>query len=313
MASIARYQLAAEVLAKVEPRKLLPEQRFLYYFARFVVGNRSASADVFEADFLKLKELIEQNVVTPRRILLAASFAIVWRAKTEAISSELDDWFVARGLAVAEQLANSTMFADQIALSGFYRAYAMIPAAVGDAPTTRALMLKAEHYAKIAEPKSRVAEVAAVDARKTVLESALKEFLYVAKDLEKAEAVGRELIALDPNWSISYHELADVLMCQERYTEALELYQKALAIGLPRVTYSQFMIGQCLEIIGREAEALAAFQSTLALDETNISAAISGFNLAKRISPSEFPGFAALIAKFDAAGQLQPEHKEMMQ
>ena len=76
-------------------------------------------------------------------------------------------------------------------------------------------------------------------------------------------------------------ELAAVYIKRESYAEALDMYRKARAVGLPR-------IGSCLMSLGREEEALAAFEATLALDPGNISTGLAGFKLARSRSTCRF-------------------------
>jgi tetratricopeptide (TPR) repeat protein len=312
LASLVRYQLAHHVLNQVDVHRLRPNEKYLYYVARFMVSNRLEINEGNIETFAAIQQLIEDGAVSDARALSSASFAIVWHDKTSSLNASLHGWFTALGQRLATSMQQTTVFSEQIALSGFYRAYAMIPARQRDVAATRAAMVLAEQFAEQATPFNQVTEVIATDAKKTVLESSLKEHLYLRADLEAAERTGRELIALDPNWSISYHELAEVLSHAGRNAEALEQYKKALSIGLPRVAFSQYMIAHTLEKLGRRDEALAAYQHTLVLDDSNISAGVCAHNLAKRMKHDSVHDLASKIAAWTAAGHITSDVKELL-
>jgi tetratricopeptide (TPR) repeat protein len=313
LASFVRYDLAWEVLGKVREERLRPRERYLYQVARFMVANRRGATSNHEASFAKIRDYITAGLVSDARALSAAAFAIVWHDKEQSISTSLHGWFVEQGLELAKRHTNSTQFSTQLALSSFYRAYAMIPARRRDVAATRAAMCAAEQYARAATPTNPLMEVFATDAIKTVLESSLKEHLYIAKDLEAAERCGRELVTLDPSWSISYHELAEVLIHAGRHAEALDLYRHALTIGLPRRAFSQYMVGQMLEHLAHDEQALAAYRATLELDDTNLSAGVCGHNLAKRLAHPSLAEFSHVLQTWELAGHIPNHVKEMIQ
>ncbi|MEI8633008.1 hypothetical protein P4S72_15405 [Vibrio sp. PP-XX7] len=97
-----------------------------------------------------------------------------------------------------------------ISLSSYHRAIAMIPASKGNIVDTRKHMIMAEEYAKQAIPQTRSEKHKAFDSYKTIVESSLKEMLYMGDRYEEAEELGKELIGMDPLLSISWHELAEV-------------------------------------------------------------------------------------------------------
>jgi hypothetical protein len=312
LASTARYAMARAVLRQIDPVRLFPEQQFVYFINKFVIDNRIGDISDHSTEFQGLKAIIENAQIPERRVLDAASQAIVWYVKTGSVGHALYSWFVERGWQAVQTLKDAAGFRELIALSCFYRAHAMIPAAAQDITGTRENMRMARAYASAAQPKSPLEECCALDARKTVLESSLKEMLYLAEDLDAAEYMGEELIRLDPNWSISYHELAEVQRKREKWADALDAYGKAREIGLPRATFSQYMIGVCRNAVGDHEGALSAFEQTLELDPTNISAGVNGYRLARAMSDASQPSFAAYIARWEAGGLLRPEHKELL-
>ncbi|MGJ3194893.1 tetratricopeptide repeat protein, partial [Peribacillus frigoritolerans] len=128
-------------------------------------------------------------------------------------------------------------------------------------------------------------------------------------EYEQAERAGSDLIDTDPNWSISYHEMADVYMHTEQFEKALSMFNKAQEIGLPRITYTHFMMGYCLNSLGRKQEALISFLKTLEVDSTNLSAGINGYNISKEIKHDSFDKFKMYLDQWEKEGILGKEEK----
>ncbi|MEI8634438.1 hypothetical protein P4S72_25255 [Vibrio sp. PP-XX7] len=76
----------------------------------------------------------------------------------------------------------------------------MIPASKGNIVDTRKHMIMAEEYAKQAIPQTLSEKHKAFDSYKTIVESSLKEMLYMGDRYEEAEELGKELIGMDPTF-----------------------------------------------------------------------------------------------------------------
>ncbi len=313
LAASCRYRFANQVLAEVPYDALYPDQRVTYHLARFAIQNRLEMQSSHQDDFTALKALMQAHRLSPARVLDVCSQAIVWKIKGNAIDDELNRWFIGTGEAAVKQIASSATPADLVSLSSFYRGLAMVPAARGDVATTRQYMLLAEEYAEAVLRGERGGSIEAREARKTVYESKLKEMLYVARDVESARRVADELLAYDPDWSISYHEAGEVEVVDRQWQRALQRFQKAYDIGFPRVTYSQYMIGACHQQLGNFDQALDAFKSTLLLDKTNISAGIAGYEVARQHSPEVLPFFKSYIDTWETDGLLPDDYRGLVQ
>ncbi|WP_112179027.1 tetratricopeptide repeat protein [Agrobacterium tumefaciens] len=314
LASTARYEVAEEVLGLVQPDRLFDDQKFSYLMLKFAIENRLETGVSHTPEFSRLKDMASVGRLKPSQILDASGQAIVWHIKTGSLTNDLFTWFQAAGLENATKMAagDGQTFREMISLSCFWRAHAMIPGQAGDAERTREEMKKAELFARNAKAQTKPQECTATDAIKTVLESSLKEYQYLRKDLDGAERIGLQLIELDPNWSVSYHELASVYSAQGRLPEALNLYRKAATVGMPRRSFSEFMIGSCLAEIGDIAPALDAFEATLRIDDTNVSAALNGHKLASSHAKERAEFFDAFLRKWDEAGLLTKDNKEFL-
>jgi len=313
LAASCRYHFAFRILTQISYDRLQPDQRVTYYLTRFAICNRLEMSSSHQNDFLALKSLVLAHHLPPARVLDICSQAIVWKMKNDAITDDLYEWFVGNGKVAVSEIASSNALTDLVSLSSFYRGLAMVPAAIGDAPRTRQYMLLAEHYAEVIMQSEDRGTIAAREARKTVYESKLKEMLYVACDIEAAREVANELVLYDPNWSISYHEAAEVELKDKEWKAALECFENAYHIGFPRITYSQYMIGACHQKLTNFDQALNAFKNTLSLDATNISAGIAGYNIAKTHMPEALPLFRSYIDTWKSTGLLEHSYLELIQ
>ncbi|MDI2590148.1 hypothetical protein NYP20_15045 [Pseudomonas sp. N3-W] len=313
LAASCRYRFANQVLAKIPYDALFPDQRVTYHLTRFAIHNRLEITASHQDDFTALKALMQAHRLSPARVLDVCSQAIVWKLKGNAIDDELNQWFIGTGEMAARQIASSDAPVDLVSLSSFYRGLAMVPAARGDAATTRQYMLLAEDYANAVIRGEKGSSIPAREARKTVYESKLKEMLYVARDVDSARRVAEELIAYDPHWSISYHEAAEVEVTDRQWQRALQHFQQAYTIGFPRLTYSQYMIGACHQQLGNFDQALEAFKGTLLLDATNISAGVAGYGVARQHLPEALPFFKSYIDTWEAEGLLADEYRGLVQ
>ncbi|WP_340611370.1 tetratricopeptide repeat protein [Xenorhabdus bharatensis] len=308
----ARYHLAQDILSMINPVKLSPEQKVTYLITSFITRNRLEPEVNCTDLFGKIKQLIEEKKISEENTLEVASLAIVWHLKTGTIDSQTYEWFRQCGQSVAEKITERKTFKAMLALSSFYRAYAMVPAAINDISKTRFLMLKSQHFADILEPGSELETALAETAKKTVLESSIKEMMYVSQQWDAAEEYATKLVAFDPHWSVNYQELAEVYLKKNKYAKALEQYQNAKQVGLPRVTFTEYMIGVCHEYLGDHQEAINSFKNVLAMDETNISAGLSGYQISSKYDLGSKDYFHDFINRWNEQGFLTPKHKEMI-
>ncbi|CAM3436743.1 CDC27 family protein [Xenorhabdus nematophila] len=308
----ARYHLAQDILSMVNPEKLQPEQEITYLITSFITRNRLEPGVYCTELFEKIKQVIKRKKISEENILEASSLAIVWHLKTGTIDLQTYEWFKLCGKSIAEKIIERKTFKAKLALSSFYRAYAMVPAAINDVSETRLLMLKSTHFADILEPGNDLETVLAETAKKTVLESSIKEMMYVSQKWDEAEEYAMELVAFDPYWSVNYQELAEVYLKQNQYSKALEQYQHSKQVGLPRITFTEYMIGVCYEHLGDHQEAINNFKNVLTMDKTNISAGLSGYQISLKYDLESKEYFREFINHWDEQGFLTPKHKEMI-
>ncbi|WP_106767113.1 tetratricopeptide repeat protein [Paenibacillus faecalis] len=313
LCSIARYKLASNIFEQIDLNRLYPNEKFYYYMLSFILKNRNNPFESVDKEFENIKALIEEGYLSDIEIISVSSQANTWKIKSSALNNDLYKWFVGKGFKLAEELSDN-IFASQLSKSHFYRSVAMIPAAENDLDNTRKYMDLSYKYAEMAEPKSEIQKIQRSDALKTYFESSLKEFAYLHKDYDKAEDIAKKLIEIDPNWSISYLEAAEVNMLFDNYNNALSYIKRAQEIGLPRVVESQFLLGYCYEKLEDYTQAVEAYKNTLALDPLNISAAVNGYLISKKlVSKSEETYFKSILNAMDENNHLNNEYKEMLQ
>ncbi|SDW44512.1 hypothetical protein SAMN05444487_103168 [Marininema mesophilum] len=308
LVSLSRFELAMHILSSLHPNQLRHEDKIYLYFIQFLIKNRLSQP--FQSDFMAMKVLLEENSLPDLIRLKVSTQAIVWEMKQRALGEELFNWYVDQGLDTCKRLKEKEGLSEQLGLSSFYRAYAMVPAAKQLVKETREEMEHALHFANIAKPTNRLEECRKLDAMKTCFESELKEHLYLSKDYEQAERAGFDLIQTDPHWSISYHEMAEVYMKLNKIEEALSMFRKSAEVGLPRITFTHFMMGYCLGELNREEEAIGEFIRTLEIDASNISAGINGYNLAKKIGHHREDTFKSHLTRWEEEGILKEDHKQ---
>ena len=140
--SISRFALAELLLNAAEQARTDHRDKFEIAMLWFVIHNRHAEYDHMAADLLTMRRLIETGPLHRERKLDAASQAIVWHLKVKVLSATDFEWFLNLGRQIAE-----TGLVDDGALSSWYRAVAMVPAAKGDKDTTREVMMAARKTA----------------------------------------------------------------------------------------------------------------------------------------------------------------------
>ncbi|KYG37539.1 hypothetical protein AZF08_23270 [Bacillus gaemokensis] len=309
--SISRYEYTSHILQLINPEQFSVQEKLRYYYLRFLLKNRLDEMS-YELEFNKMKELLEGNNFPETIRLKIATQAIVWELKQKRIGNELFQWYIDQGISSRRKIKEGNNFSEHIAVSSFHRAFAMIPAEKKEENETREEMQKALYYANLAQATNDLEECRKLDAIKTCYESELKEHLYLSKNHNQAERAGYDLIATDPNWSISYHEMAEFYLKMNKPEKALSMFEKAKEIGLPRVTFTHFMLGYCLNLVGRKEESLNEFLQTLKLDSTNISAGINGFNIAKEINHDLQQVFKKYLETWEKENLLDEEHKSYL-
>lgn len=144
---------------------------------------------------------------------------------------------------------------------------AAAPVAAAPAAAPPAARVPAEPVpaaARPAEPASE--EPAAAPASGRVLASARK--LLASDEPEKAEALLRDQLALDPSDHHTMELLARALMDQDRGAEAVPFAKKIVQRRPKRIPY-RLLLGDLLLMAGDEAGARAAWKQALELDPGN--------------------------------------------
>lgn len=276
LATVSRFGLATKVLEGIDGKSMTPRHMFEASWLRFLISNRCDGGLGSTAAFEAMQSAAETGHVSPARLLDACSQAVVWHAKRREIDEAQVRWWLTMGVS----LANGERELPAATLSAWYRGVAMVPSASGSASETRRYMeLAKDHAVEAADSQGRTGDL---NAMKTYFESSIKEHMYVSGDLDEAERAGRDLIALDPAWSISYSELADVLECRGDLAGAAELCENAVAIGPPYVSVHLRRAGMLWGRSGNGERAFECYRELLdflplgqrALDDIEAMAAV---------------------------------------
>ncbi len=96
-------------------------------------------------------------------------------------------------------------------------------------------------------------------------QAVLGQCLAATGDLEQAEAAFRRSLELDPGRSATHHQYADLLMRQQRFTEAVHHMKQARRSG-PAGYWVLYDTGRALNGAGNAAAALREFEAACRLD-----------------------------------------------
>lgn len=257
---VSRFAPASDLVEAAVRRSSSVREDFEIAWLQFVISNRVDDGAGSVEAFGRMRHAVEAGGVPPARALDACTQAVVWYVKRQEISVSLFRWFAQHGTALA---AGGSDDLTSGGLSAWYRGIAMVPAAAGRHASTRRYMAKALAAAELAERARPGAD--ARNARKTYYESTMKECLYVTGDLDAARDAGLALLDLDPYWSLSVGELAEVHERRREPERAAELYEQAVELGPPSVGHHLRRAARCRAAQGRHDLAQMHYRSLLSL------------------------------------------------
>ncbi|MET9730308.1 tetratricopeptide repeat protein [Streptomyces sp. NPDC006458] len=279
--SVSRFDIAARLLVDAYSRATTPREAFEAAMLSFVVTNRRDDGTDSPRQFHRMRTAAETREVPDNRVLDACSQAVVWYLKRKELPESEYRWFLDTGTRLAE--ARDRL--DPGAVSSWYRALAMVPAAEGSAATTRRYM----EYAREAAEDTMARRPRAYETHflKTYHESSLKEHMYLTRDLDRAEEAGRALIALDPSWAPSYGELAEAYVVFGRTEQAAELYEQAVAAGPPYVGHHMLRAARCHQRAGNTHRALTLHRDLSHLAPHDEDVLRTGLDLARDLADGD--------------------------
>ncbi|MFB6815397.1 hypothetical protein ACFCV8_12735 [Streptomyces sp. NPDC056347] len=303
--SISRFELSARILKLAAPRAAGGRESFEVWMLAFVVANRCDQKADSATAFQRMREAIEAGQIPPDRTLDACAQAVVWHMKPGGGHIAQDDfcWFLAHG----RELTETPHELDPGAVSSWYRALAMVPAAKGRADETRAFMLRARDAAD--STLSRRPRAYEKHLLKTYHESSLKEHMYVTRDVDRAAESGHALIALDPAWSPSYGELAEAYAHFGQLTEAAAMYDKAVELGPPYYGHHLLRAAKTHEKAGNFERALAHYGALSCLVPDNAEVLTAGRDLATSLSHESRRHFVGLLERLDMQAGERARHE----
>lgn len=301
LTSISRFRVAEKVLLSIDRRKCGGRDLFEISMLEFVINNRLANIGGVQDAFAQMRRVIEIAKLPADRVIDAAAQAVVWHMKSTLIDKATFNWFLALG----KSLVSGGAAVEAGSQSSWYRAIAMIPASRGDKVGTRELMLRARQTAE--ETLNKRPRAYEMHFLKTYHESALREHMYLTGDKDAAVAEADALIAVDPFWSPSHGEKAEVHQKFGDFQQAALCFERAGLLGPPYVGHHLFCAAQAWERAGAPEKALPIYEDLLGLEEQNPSVVVAGVSLTRRLGDNTGGLFrVALSAIEDSLGH---EHR----
>ncbi|MET8628886.1 hypothetical protein ABZW30_34990 [Kitasatospora sp. NPDC004669] len=273
--SVSRFDAAARVLRRILPGKAGSRDAFEVGMLDFMISNRRDDGVGSREVFSRIRHTIETGSIPRDRILHACTQAVVWHLKRHEATEADFRWFAETG----NTLAISDRSLSPASLSSWYRGIAMLPAAKGQAETTRTYMRRAQETAQ--ETVAKRDRAFEQNLIKTYYESTLKEHLYLTGDFEKAEEAGLNLVELDSAWAPSYAELAEVYERWKHLEDAALWYEKAAAAGPPYMGHHPLKAARCREAVGQYVLALPHYQALATLSPANEAVLQAGLHTAR--------------------------------
>jgi tetratricopeptide (TPR) repeat protein len=181
-----------------------------------------------------------------------------WRAQAEPVYAALEP---ARGLP------------DVLYASAFWRAVSYLPYLERDRERTARELDRAEHYATAWQPADDVARMQWAQNMFPLLETRMREALdFGDHDLALHQVM--RLTRIEPLDPKAHLHAGDVRLARGEPQEALGHYRDAAELGAPYTSMSWFMIGHCLQALGRPGAALAAYTQAVTADPGNVTARV---------------------------------------
>ncbi len=286
--SISRFDLADLLLQSASRKPTMNRDQFEISMLHFVIENRRGNNDKMRHFLLEMRKQIEVGNLPLERQIDAASLAVVWHMKLGILKDTDFKWFSSLGTTLA-----TTNKIESGALSSWYRAVAMIPAAKGDKVATRETMLAARRAADITmkiRPRAYEAHFL-----KTYHESSIKEHMFVTGDYQAAIREGESLLSLDPVWSISFGEVAEVHRHFGDFSTAATYFEEGACCGPPYVGHHIYSAATCHEAAGELNRALELYVRLLGMSPNNKAVIISGAKLARKIRHESFELFSRAL------------------
>jgi tetratricopeptide (TPR) repeat protein len=246
LVAVSRFDMATTILD--DSKRLFGDNRLLFEadWLRFLITNRCHDGKESGRYLCSMRAQVEKGMIPVSRQLDLCTQVVVWYLKRNEVDKSTFGWALEHGDRV---LQTKNDMIDIGTESSWYRGVAMVPAKDGDAAETRRLMQRAHNLAERGVGCNET-DYGALNNLKTYWESTLKEHMFVTRDREAALAAASSLIDLDPAWSPSYAERADMLRHFGDIAGALNSYRKAVAIGPPYYGYHLKQVADCSEELG---------------------------------------------------------------
>jgi tetratricopeptide (TPR) repeat protein len=197
---------------------------------------------------------------------------VVQNVKHAGDVERAEAWQALHLRAIRESRSELDDFTYLFVMSRYHRVGGFIPQMRRQAKAVVDEMELAERYALELPRRDEVHRIAADEVLYPVLESRIKEALWL-KDNDLALERAERLVKLSPSDSRAWLQLGEVQVERERPEEALRAYRNAARFAPPGREIAWFMAGQCHEALDDLESACDAYLTSLEIDPFGIAAA----------------------------------------
>ncbi len=236
------------------------------YEIRFALGRallRANRATQAEAEFREALAL--RGDAAPARLGLAESLRA--QNELEAAAAEFAAYLQLQPQDRESRLRRATVLTDlghyEQALEELDRSDAEAAASLESYKLRAEIRLQQKQWAQAGEVLQKALELAPRDAE---LHARLGRVWLEKRDFPVAERELRQALQLDRNWTDALRDLVAVYYLGERYQATLQILDELDRRETPGAG-SWFIRATCYDKLGRKAEAVAAYEKFLALDQ----------------------------------------------
>lgn len=271
VATLAFHEVTREYVPEFSEKELAEDRAKAEMAYNRAISGFSLFLD-YQIDYTE-KELQKVAEHAPKNSIVRFNALISLIGETAAMVERIEPLESSVKVAYEElQQAKDLLgpFSYNLFMSRFYRGAGFLPMKKKDYPQMVEYMEKAEEYAKNIPHETKEQALMVEENFIPLYESRSKEALLI-EDVDLAEKFVRKALDIDPYEIRTYVELGEILIRQEQFEEAAEVYRSGARMGPPGSPIAWFMAGQCHEKLEQWGLAADCYMLSSKADPLGIS------------------------------------------